>query len=258
MMPHLAIVEAFHLGFLRALARALPPTAYALKGGANLRFFFGSIRYSEDIGLDVDGPPVFELRDKVGHILSSAGLRASLRPLGVDAIDPPNLSRAKQTETVQRFKAHLITTAGEDLATKIEFSRRGMDAPIRAEPVRSEVLRPYRMPPLLVSHYTAIAAARQKLRALAGRTKPQARDVFDLHVLSAQLDPDHDDIRTGLPHAAVEKAIERVYDIEYEDYRDQVVGFLSADESTQYDSLSVWDEIRLIVVALIEGRPSRA
>lgn len=41
-------VEFFHLVFLRALvSRGEDKALFALKGGCNLRFFFGSVRYSE-------------------------------------------------------------------------------------------------------------------------------------------------------------------------------------------------------------------
>ena len=45
-------VELFHLLFLDQLGRKLDKRFYALKGGANLRFFARSLRYSEDIDLD--------------------------------------------------------------------------------------------------------------------------------------------------------------------------------------------------------------
>ena len=41
--------------FLRELVRTVPLSAFVLKGGTNLRFFFGSIRYSEDMDLDASG-----------------------------------------------------------------------------------------------------------------------------------------------------------------------------------------------------------
>jgi len=253
MLGSLEAVEAFHLGFLRALGRRLAPSVYALKGGTNLRLFFGSIRYSEGMDLDVEGPPVFELRDKVRAILDSPGLIGSLRPLGIEAIRPPDLGKAKQTQTVQRFEVHLLTTAGEDLATKIEFSRRGLDPPIRAEPVHPEVLRPYRMPPLIVPHYTAEAAVQQKLRALARRRQPEARDVFDLYVLRAHLDADAGAAIAVLPPDLLQRAGERVFEIEYDDYRDKVVAFLPPDERAHHESPDVWDEMRLSVVALAEA-----
>jgi hypothetical protein len=251
-VSNLAAVEAFHLAFLRAFGRTMPPDVYALKGGTNLRWFFGSIRYSEDIGLDVRGPPVFKVRDAVDGILRSTHLLGALRPVGVESIRPQDPSTAKQTETVQRFKVHLLTAAGEDVATKIEMSRRGLDAPIRAESVDPAILREYRMPPLIAPHYAAVAAARQKLRALAGRSKPEARDVFDLYILHTHLDPKVDDPTSGLSRGTLERARERTYDIEYGEYRDKVVTFLKPDEQAHHDRPEMWDEIRLLVVSLIE------
>ena len=46
-------VELFHLQFVRALGAGPDKAKYAIKGGCNLRFYFGSIRYSEDLDLDV-------------------------------------------------------------------------------------------------------------------------------------------------------------------------------------------------------------
>ena len=46
-------VELFHLLFLRHVSEKLEKGLYAIKGGCNLRFFFKSIRYSEDMDLDV-------------------------------------------------------------------------------------------------------------------------------------------------------------------------------------------------------------
>ena len=88
-MKPLGAVEAFHLAFLRAFGRSFAPSSFCLKGGSNLRFFFGSVRYSEHMDLDLDGPPVFEVRDKVMKILESPGLAATLRPLGILHVGPP-------------------------------------------------------------------------------------------------------------------------------------------------------------------------
>jgi predicted nucleotidyltransferase component of viral defense system len=46
-------IELFHLLFLRQIEGKLDKKLYALKGGCNLRFFFKSIRYSEDIDFDI-------------------------------------------------------------------------------------------------------------------------------------------------------------------------------------------------------------
>lgn len=46
-------IELFHLAFLEMLSKRLDLSRYVLKGGANLRYFFGSVRYSEDIDIDL-------------------------------------------------------------------------------------------------------------------------------------------------------------------------------------------------------------
>ncbi len=244
--------EVFHLGFLRALARAVPLSAFVLKGGSNLRFFFGSIRYSEDMDLDASGLPVHVLRDRVMDILSSPGLKDTLRTFGIERIVPPSIAAAKQTETVQRFKVHLIMMAGEDLSTKVEFSRRGFDSPIRPEPVSTPILAAYRMPPLIVPHYTAAAAVRQKLRALASRRQTEARDIFDLYTLSSQPDVTATDVSEGFTRAEFREARERIFAVTFEQYRDTVVNFLGPEDRAAYDSSGVWDEIRLRAASLLE------
>jgi predicted nucleotidyltransferase component of viral defense system len=46
-------IEIFHLLFLRAFGARVDKSLFALKGGCNLRFFFKSVRYSEDMDLDI-------------------------------------------------------------------------------------------------------------------------------------------------------------------------------------------------------------
>ena len=53
MFSHRQQREVFHFLFLEQLLRISDPHAFVLKGGINLRFFFASSRYSEDMGLDV-------------------------------------------------------------------------------------------------------------------------------------------------------------------------------------------------------------
>ena len=47
------------------------------------------------------------------------------------------------------------------------------------------MIRAYQLPPVMVSHYSAGTAFRQKVGALARRREIQARDLFDLHHLLA-------------------------------------------------------------------------
>ncbi|HXV62747.1 MAG TPA: nucleotidyl transferase AbiEii/AbiGii toxin family protein [Vicinamibacteria bacterium] len=251
-MSLLAVVEAFHIAFLRAFASSVSADHFAIKGGCNLRFFFGSERYSEDLDVDIHQEPVHQLQEKVMSILESGGLNTTARTYGIDRVRRPNLSKAKQTETVQRFKIHLETTSGEDLPTKIEFSRRGMDQPIRVEAIRPEVLAPYRTPSLIVPHYAADAAVRQKIHALIGRRVPQARDIFDLHVLSAQPELVELDLRTTFSPRELETALTNTYSVEYDEFRDTVLSFLSPESQKRYGSKEVWDQVRLTAVSLIE------
>lgn len=253
--------EVFHLTFLRALVRAIPLSAkfaIVLKGGCNLRFFFGSVRYSEDMDLDASGVSVDALREKVMAILRSPGFVDALRIFSIAQILPPNISRAKQTETVQRFKVHLLTEAGEDLYTKIEFSRRGLDSPVQSEAVPSAALAVYRMPPLIVPHYPAVPAARQKIHALLSRRETQARDVFDLHMLSTRPELLSTRIGGGLSRYQLKQTLDRVYRIEYAKYRDTVVAFLAPEDREALGSNSAWDEIRLSAAALIERQMTDA
>ena len=252
MADPLQLREIFHLAFLRGLARVVPLSAFVLKGGGNLRFFFDSIRYSEDMDLAAADLPVHALRDKTMSVLASSALADTLRTFGIERIQPPDMKRAKQTETVQRFKVHLLTTAGEDLPAKIEFSRRRLDAPVRAESVSSQVLGPYRMAPLIVPHYTAEAAIRQKIRALAGRPQPQARDVFDLYVLSSRPEAAGAGPARDVPPVKLREARERIFAIAFGQYRDTVVGFLGPEDRAAHDSEPVWDEIRLRALSLLE------
>jgi len=177
--------EVFHLEFLRWFGKKIEAGCYCLKGGVNLRLFFRSIRYSEDMDLDVQGVRVEKVKKTVMEILSGRGFLDSLQSFGIERVVPPDITKAKQTETTQRFKIHLLAS-GADLFTKIEFSRRGMRGTSVVEPVPAQILRSYKMAPLLVPHYDAAAAIGQKIQALAQRNILQARDIFDLFVLSSQ------------------------------------------------------------------------
>src|SRR3989338_2433250 len=108
----LQIREVFHLEFLRWFARKLEADYYVLKGGVNLKLFSKSIRYSEDMDIDVKGVRVERVQKTVMEILSARGFLDSLKSFGIERIIPPDITKAKQTETTQRFKIHLITAGG--------------------------------------------------------------------------------------------------------------------------------------------------
>ena len=248
---HLQLRELFNLEFLRRLALKLKPGQYILKGGVNMRFFFGSPRYSEDMDLDANGVGVQILRDMVMTILTAPSLRETLASFGVKGIIAPDIAKAKQTETTQRFKIHLSTSADEDLFTKIEFSRRGIKGGVKVETVRAEIMRTLRLPPLMCPHYGAEAAMLQKIDAIAGRSATQARDIFDLYLLNSQaslpkkrVGPDGTD--------ALKKALSNIYAIDFRQFKDTVLSYLPQEERGPYDNAGQWDEIRLIASRCIE------
>lgn len=252
----LQLREIFHLEFLRWLTRKITPKHYAVKGGVNMRFFFNSFRYSEDMDLDVSGIKVDILKQAVMNILHSPSFQDTFKPFGVDRIEPPDIVRAKQAETTQRFKVHLLTAGGDDISTKVEFSRRGGKGTILVEPISDRVLRPYKLPPLLVAHYNIQSAILQKIGALATRASIQARDIFDLYVLSSQFDATQAEVARP-PAARLRKAYDNVFEVGYEQFRDTVCSYLSPEDQAVYDSPSSWDETKLRTARLIEEMRQR-
>ncbi len=247
----LQLREAFHLEFLRWLGRSLNVKYYVLKGGVNLRFFFNSTRYSEDMDLDTRIVKIERLKEIVMKILQSISFCDSLKAFGVEKVIPPDIKKAKQTETTQRFKIHLITFAGEDLFTKIEFSRRGYKGEAVIQPVSALILRAYKLPPLLIPHYNISSAIAQKVEALGTRSIIQARDIFDLYILSSQYTP----YKTGeikMSSAKLTKAYENVFVVTFEQFRDTIISYLPSEEQATYNSPSLWDEIKLKVTNFID------
>lgn len=238
---HLQIREIFHLEFLRAMSRKTKAN-YALKGGVNLRFFFNSIRYSEDMDLDIAKIDVQSLKEFVMKTLQSVSFNDTLKPFGIERIVPPDISKAKQTETTQRFKMHLIAFSGEDLFTKIEFSRRGFKGNAIVEPVLDNILRPYKMPPFLVSHYDINSTIRQKIEALAGRSIIQTRDVFDLYMLSSQYKSAEIDI---IDKSSLTRAHDNIFEISFEQFRDSVLSYLNPEDRISYETADSWDAVKL-------------
>ena len=247
----LQIREIFHLEFLRWFGRKLEADHYVLKGGVNLRLFFKSIRYSEDMDIDVKVVRVERIKKTVMDILAAKGFTYSLKSFGIESVVAPDLAKAKQTETTQRFKVHLLTTGGEDLFTKVEFSRRGLKGSQFVEPVSNEILRAYKMAPLLVSHYDTAAAVAQKIQALAQRAVLQARDIFDLFVLSSQYEgPKRSKIKVD--RTILKTAHDNIFRVEFPQFHDTVVAYLAAEDQKAYSSPEIWDEIKLKTAHFLE------
>ena len=241
----------FHLVFLRALvAKGEDKGLVALKGGCNLRFFFGSVRYSEDMDLDVVVIARDTLKNKVDRLLRSPAVTA---PLKAHALTIVETSAPKQTETTQRWKVGLRREGDElPIRTKVEFSRRDAIQGTTFEAADREVLRPYGLTPVLALHYTTGAAIRQKIRALAARTEPQARDVFDLSLLLARSDA------AGLALDAtaagwLADAIDHAMGISFDEYASKIVAFLEPTHAEVYAERSTWNAMQEDVVARLEA-----
>jgi hypothetical protein len=243
------VVEQFHLLFLASLTRGSDKRTLVVKGGCNLRFFHRSVRYSEDLDLDVSGLDTSVLRDRVRGILSSRSFRQALEARGIGI---EHVTEHKQTATVQRWKLGLETVrTARPLPTKLEFSHRGTGEGIDFGSISPELIAEYRLAPFMASHYGAAAALAQKIGALAGRAEPQARDIFDLHHLLAIGAP-LDVLRDIDPHS-LEQARARVTALEFGAFRSQVVSYLRAEDQPHYDAPAVWDTMILEVLEALEA-----
>jgi len=247
-----AIIEIFHLLFLRYLGGRLDKRLYALKGGCNLRFFFKSIRYSEDIDFDVATISTATLKNKVDKILESVDFRRVLQSKEIEIIQ---ISAGKQTDTTQRWKL-LLRYPGSTLAvpTKIEFSRRTMGQKVAYEAIDGELIRHYHLYPILCNHYDREAAFFQKIDALINRTQTQARDIFDLKWLLDQgTNPDKSKLFSDKD---IILAVENIEQISYTDFKGHVVAFLMEEYRDFYDSEEKWQEIQTQVTLALRGEKS--
>lgn len=248
MMSDRQTVELFHLHFVRLLCSGPSKASFAIKEGCNLRFFFESVRYSDDIDVDVSGLPVHALKEKVSGILSGPALAMPLRSRGIGVT---SVSAPKQTETTQRWKIGLsIEGQATPLHTKVEFSRRPTMEESKVEPIAASVLAEHQLMPFLAPHYPVAAAMRQKVGALAGRSLVQARDVFDLAVLFARSGGNVEALRPIRP--VLPKAIERAMDVSYDDFKSQVVSYLQPEHADTYGSREAWDALQVQVVDVLE------
>jgi predicted nucleotidyltransferase component of viral defense system len=246
------VIEFFHLAFLQVLQARLDQSRYVLKGGTNLRYFFGSLRYSEDIDLDAVEIVPWKLEAKIDEVLTSPAMEILLRSGGLEL---DQVTKPKQTPTTQRWKP-MLTVAGRrsQVRTKIEFSHRSADARRVLEAVPERVVAPYALRPPTVLHYTANAAIEQKVAALAHRSETQARDLFDLEPL-LRLHPAAVTVGAIAPNT-LDLAVERAFELPFQAFQDQVVRFLDAEIVELYDNPTAWGRTQAFVAErLMELRP---
>ena len=243
--------EAFHLLFLERLLKQTDPNLFVLKGGLNLRFFFNSPRYSEDMDFDVLGGSVGTLRKNGYRVLNDRAFIRSLRAFGITDLLVNDPESAKHTQTTQRFRARLVTTAGEVWPTRVEFSRRASVGTHLIEPVSLQVVRPYQRLAVACQHYDARSAVLQKIQALADRAEPQIRDAFDIYVL--WLGGHCQDVGVCIEPASRDRALENLLSLHYAHYQGQVLDYLEPDARARFSGAQVWGDIGETVHGLIEG-----
>jgi predicted nucleotidyltransferase component of viral defense system len=242
-------IEIFHLLFLRAFGARVDKALFALKGGCNLRFFLKSIRYSQNVDLDIHTMSVGTLRNNVSRLLEAQSFAQALQAQGIEIA---RTSPPKQTDTTQRWKLTLrITESGAEVPTKIEFSRRGLEGEKAVELVDAGIIRMYRLYPVIVQHYSLHTALTQKVSALALREEVQARDVFDLKLLL-----DAGGAQSPLPAlapATLGRAIENALAVDYDAFAGQVLAFLEPDYQEQYGRRKIWAELQEQVIEGLEA-----
>jgi predicted nucleotidyltransferase component of viral defense system len=230
-------IEQFHLIFLEQLNRKVDKRFYILKGGCNLRFYFKSFRYSEDIDFDTQTISPTTLRKNVNGILESTALKNILQTAGISIA---NFSASKQTPTTQRWKIALeFSELSFNAHTKIEFSRRGKISGALFEAIDSSLTQSYHLPPIFLSHYDRASAILQKIDALAGRNITQARDIFDLYLLI----DNKSIIAQHYPKTQIAKALENLHNVTYQDFQSQVITYLSIEYQKIYSSEEIWQQM---------------
>jgi predicted nucleotidyltransferase component of viral defense system len=242
-------IEIFHLLFLRAFGARVDKALFALKGGCNLRFFLKSIRYSEDMDLDIQTMAIGTLQNNVNRLLETPAFAHALRAQGIELA---RTAQPKQTGTTQRWKLGLrILESGSEIPTKIEFSRRGLDIETAVGPVDPEVIRAYRLYPVIVQHYRVRAAFAQKVSALALRQQVQSRDVFDLKLLLDAGVARQPLLSTATKHLGA--AIENALGVDYDAFAGQVLAYLEPEYQEYYGNRKAWNELQEQVINGLEA-----
>ena len=235
------VIECFHLAFLNVLPTRVRRENYVVKGGANLRYFYRSHRYSEDIDFDALLGEGWKLTEQVDSCLAAAALTSQLRRYEITI---ENINNSKQTTTTRKWKLLLGAPGHAKLIpTKIEFSKRNGDTRFDTKTVDEHVTDAYGLVRPSLRRYDTAPAIEQKIVALARRNESQARDVFDLDWLFRNynkagvelgvLDPDD-----------IERALNSCASLTYDNYLGQVVPFLELDIVEIYGSEEAWNQMQ--------------
>lgn len=241
------MIEEFHLEFLEAASARLPIAEFVIKGGVNIRFFFGSHRRSNEIDLDYQGDRFAAFGARVGQLLVSDTLVTLLAARQITLSD---VRPHKQTDAVRRWKLSLADADVADASSKIEFSNRGVSEPYELAPIATELATELRGRAPRLQHYLPGSAINQKVAVLVQRAETQPRDVFDLdHLFTTR----PESLRQArLDTASVRAAIERTYELSYDEYASTVVDFLDEEMLDVLGTAGAWSDMQQRVVSALE------
>lgn len=246
--------ELFHLTLLRHLGTRLSGRSYAVKGGICLRFFHRSARLSEDMDLDiVSNVRVETLKNAVDSVIDGRAFLASLMPAGITRL---SATKPKQTETTQRWKVSLVSAGDESLPVKVEFSRRRDKIAYSTGVPDAGLLHQYKMPPFAAQFYDAPSMAAQKTVALASPARNALRDLFDLHHLFFTVGVKPGKLAELVDPAAVEAAAHKVGGFTFQDFKGQVLPYLSGELIDLYRDSSVFkkqkEDVERVLIGMLK------
>lgn len=249
-----AVIEGFQAAFLEVATATLPVAEYAVKGGVNMRFFFGSVRSSKDMDFDYLGDRFSRWEDRVNAVFAGRVLDRLLHLRGIEITGLDRLK--KQTDVTRRWTLQLATETVRDASSKVEFSareaRRGRDAEREMATVDAELGRALGMGRVALQHYLPPAAISQKVSALSQRTHTEPRDVFDLDHLVRRFPGALS--ATPLDPGEIEAAVARARALMYDEYQSAVVPYLDEELWPILGSAEAWEAMRARVVEALEAR----
>jgi hypothetical protein len=241
------VVESFHLALLAVLGERGGRDAFVLKGGASLRFFLKSLRYSEDIDIDVPAMESWLFTERIAKAVGSELLARLLGLLGttVETGYRKDYSSTKEKWSFELRHADVtvpVWTRLEVSYREYQYARESWETDRPTAGVMAPYSRALRAP--LITHYLAPAAISQKIHALWDREETRSRDVFDLDLLLRGWQERPTDVTEVDLKAAIECAI----GVGYEAYLSEVVTYLEESVASSWEEKAVWDHLRAFVV----------
>ena len=238
--------EFFHIAFLAVLGTRLDPARYVLKGGANLRYFFASERYSEDIDLDLIRPVPWGLGDQVEATLNSPALRSLLAVGDLTLAERPLPSKPKRP-TAGRSESRCPAPRRWCAAKSSSATARGR-APTLSLPCPMRSSSPTRCARRRSSTTTPRRRRRRRWRRSPVASRPR-RATSSISSCSCGAGRWPRARSTPPARAAVERALEQ----DYAAFRDQVLPFLEPGAAELVASPAAWEQTQTFVADRLEA-----